>query len=597
MPFPDRQRNPQQQTNNNDDNKFSDRVKNAREWEQERNPQNAVTMRMTTMKHHKNTSTVIVGSGGGRRRRYDRQRPRQSSLIWLRTSLKWSIGIASAYMLTFSLWFLWFAELPRHTELFPTKPSLLKRQQQQQQQTLPQPIGYKQDEEEQHEKPNLLSSFDKNYDKKPKLVVFPHYNSQTQVKDHSKLPYQPDYNGLELNLEQRQQQQQQQQRQHIKTRYSPFERNIQSSDNRLYGRYRDKLLKEMNKKDLGLPKRLFYHDEELEEDPPQQQSCYRPNWKSKFYPVCNTFHEQDVVEDIQNQLLFYRGSGHFRDTWVVTNHGYTNIWVLKTARLTIPFGIATMTNMAKEAIIMERLTSSPYIVDTYGFCGFNTFVENMRYEVEDEIHSQLRRDEVQKLFQTASWKYPLNNLTSVEKLDVALVVAKSLAAIHGYKGGVIIHADTHPVQWLRNARGEIKLNDFNNALILDWNYTSTSTADAGAYCQEFHNLPGTFRAPEEHLGLWTVDHRSDVYSMGGMIYTVLTGLYPFWEYHMEERHAKIRNGELPDLDPRYRDETLYPIEAKLVAVMEDCFAYRIDDRPEIFRIVTRLEQILNETSS
>jgi hypothetical protein len=53
--------------------------------------------------------------------------------------------------------------------------------------------------------------------------------------------------------------------------------------------------------------------------------------------------------------------------------------------------------------------------------------------------------------------HPMNNLTAVEKLDMALVMAESLADIHGYKGGVIAHGDVHPDQWLRSSTGQVKL--------------------------------------------------------------------------------------------------------------------------------------------
>ena len=56
---------------------------------------------------------------------------------------------------------------------------------------------------------------------------------------------------------------------------------------------------------------------------------------------------------------------------------------------------------------------------------------------------------------------PMNNLTNHQKLDIAIAMAESIAEIHGYEGGVIIHGDIHPYQWLSNKKGEIKLNDFS----------------------------------------------------------------------------------------------------------------------------------------
>jgi hypothetical protein len=41
---------------------------------------------------------------------------------------------------------------------------------------------------------------------------------------------------------------------------------------------------------------------------------------------------------------------------------------------------------------------------------------------------------------------------------MALVMAESLADIHGYKGGVIAHVDFHPEQWLRTLDGKQRLS-------------------------------------------------------------------------------------------------------------------------------------------
>jgi hypothetical protein len=35
--------------------------------------------------------------------------------------------------------------------------------------------------------------------------------------------------------------------------------------------------------------------------------------------------------------------------------------------------------------------------------------------------------------------HPMNNLTIDEKLDLAIVMAESIADIHGFEGGVIVH--------------------------------------------------------------------------------------------------------------------------------------------------------------
>jgi len=42
--------------------------------------------------------------------------------------------------------------------------------------------------------------------------------------------------------------------------------------------------------------------------------------------------------------------------------------------------------------------------------------------------------------------HPMNNLTLTAKLELAVAMAESLADIHGFSGGAIVHGDVHPDQ-------------------------------------------------------------------------------------------------------------------------------------------------------
>jgi hypothetical protein len=64
---------------------------------------------------------------------------------------------------------------------------------------------------------------------------------------------------------------------------------------------------------------------------------------------------------------------------------------------------------------------------------------------------------------------PRNNYSPLQKLKFALEMAESLAILHGYEGGRIVHDDVQLCQWLRNRQGKLILGDFNRAQILDWN--------------------------------------------------------------------------------------------------------------------------------
>lgn len=62
---------------------------------------------------------------------------------------------------------------------------------------------------------------------------------------------------------------------------------------------------------------------------------------------------------------------------------------------------------------------------------------------------------------------PRNNITSAKKLELALEMAASIADLHGFSGGVIVHSDIQLRQWLQQSPpdGKLILGDFNLAQV------------------------------------------------------------------------------------------------------------------------------------
>jgi serine/threonine protein kinase len=130
-----------------------------------------------------------------------------------------------------------------------------------------------------------------------------------------------------------------------------------------------------------------------------------------------------------------------------------------------------------EAIIHERLSSSPQILNIYGHCGTSVLLEAMVGDIAKRIIPTKGKLEQTKLDE---WQkedvHPMNKFTAAQKFKIALEMAESLAAIHGFEGGQVIHDDTHISQWLLARDGSVKLNDFNIASISEWNEVE------GNYC-------------------------------------------------------------------------------------------------------------------
>jgi serine/threonine protein kinase len=272
----------------------------------------------------------------------------------------------------------------------------------------------------------------------------------------------------------------------------------------------------------------------------------------------------------------------------------------------------SLSKVQREASTMERLTASPRIVNIFGHCGTSILAETMPKEISEQIipasgHAQ------QAELEHISDVRPKNNFTLMEKLNIALTMSESIADMHGFDGGVIVNGDIHPVQWLFSVDGTIKLNDFNNAAIPDWNpekgeYCKVDRGQWGGMvsypclsdllldsrlvdCQlTMHRLHVQYRAPEEFVGT-PIDEQIDVYSMGNNIYTLLTGLWPFYEdksYSVIQE--KILRLERPFVDKRYHRSF---IETRLITIMERMWAHEASDRPTIFEVVSYLRETKN----
>merc|ERR1711862_151944 len=141
---------------------------------------------------------------------------------------------------------------------------------------------------------------------------------------------------------------------------------------------------------------------------------------------------------------------------------------------------------------MERLTSSPRIVDTYGHCGSSIIQETLEDDIQELV---VPGSGYLKNNRTLSDKVdvdPQNKFTPPQKLNLALMLAEAIADLHGFKDGVIVHDDIQLCQFLYDKNNNLKLNDFNRAEVMLWN-------EKGQHYCKYHNgkVWGQYRSPEE----------------------------------------------------------------------------------------------------
>ena len=121
---------------------------------------------------------------------------------------------------------------------------------------------------------------------------------------------------------------------------------------------------------------------------------------------------------------------------------------------------------------------------------------------------------------------PTGGLPAERLVDIAAAVAEALATAHA-KG--IVHRDLKPANVMVAADGRVKILDFGLAKLTDAG--DEVEADLGATTQlqtQDGVVMGTlpYMSPEQVEGR-PVDHRSDIFSLGAMLYEMTTGQRPF----------------------------------------------------------------------
>src|SRR5215831_18885446 len=134
-------------------------------------------------------------------------------------------------------------------------------------------------------------------------------------------------------------------------------------------------------------------------------------------------------------------------------------------------------------------------------------------------------------------------------LSISLQAADALAAAHGLG---IIHRDIKSTNIIINPRGQVKVLDFGLAKLMDRGGLKEGTAEPELTSQLTRTgaLMGTpsYMSPEQARGE-RVDHRSDIFSLGVVIYEMASGEVPFKKkFQAEIMNAVINEPHTPLAD-------------------------------------------------
>ena len=138
------------------------------------------------------------------------------------------------------------------------------------------------------------------------------------------------------------------------------------------------------------------------------------------------------------------------------------------------------------------------------------------------------------------------SLSTILKRDGALSVENTLKILHQTAQGLatahdrgVIHRDIKPGNLMLSERGQVKIADFGIALATqDISKKLTSTG-------EFVGTPG-YLSPEVCLGK-PIDQRSDIFSLGIVMFEMLTGRTPFSDESPLGLMLEVVKAEIPDV--------------------------------------------------
>ncbi|KAL3807969.1 hypothetical protein ACHAXA_010771 [Cyclostephanos tholiformis] len=378
-----------------------------------------------------------------------------------------------------------------------------------------------------------------------------------------------------------------------------------------------------------------------------REGCSELDWHGYHFPNCNEIHEIDlrgavrrdsyVDEDAisRNDLPWgFVGNGLWRDVFSCDPRGEADDAsssrtphrppaVLKVMKSEHPYDHRNFERHRRDALVMERLSSSHHLVSIYGYCANTVLTEAISHTLDDVIYAR-ENEEVKRWSPRSGYvtKPPLESWmgkdehgtplatreTELGRIRLALGVFRGLVDLHEGVGASgdniewlpIVHADLQAKQYLVDSlTGKIYLNDFNRCRFLTkLNSTVSDGNDAGGprsrtleSCPLYiPTAPGSARAPEEY-DMAPLSEKIDVYSAGNILYGIITGLRPWSDERGKHIRAAIQMGERPLVNDTIRN-AVGTVDAELTRLLDRVYEHDPNKRASAREIVGELESLL-----
>ena len=303
----------------------------------------------------------------------------------------------------------------------------------------------------------------------------------------------------------------------------------------------------------GLPRRGVRRDQELRRE---AESLLRAHDKVGNYFAAPALEvAAELLAERQNLSLAGQSLGHYRVLSLIGAGGMGEVYLAEDTRLgrkvalkILPKEFTEDPDRVRRFELEARAVSSlnhPNIVTIYEVGQ----VDGCHFIVTEYIEGETLRERLSG-----------GQLEVREALDVAVQIASALEAAH--EAG-IVHRDIKPENVIVRPDGLVKVLDFGLAKLVEQKNSFLGLEDATTANQTAKGvILGTvnYMSPEQAKGEW-VDERTDIFSLGVLIYEMLTGRIPFAGDSLSETFANLINAEP---QPLSRSASSVPDELKRI---------------------------------
>ena len=229
----------------------------------------------------------------------------------------------------------------------------------------------------------------------------------------------------------------------------------------------------------------------------------------------------DLLAAHRGQSLVGRGLSHYRVLSLIGAGGMGEVYLAEDTRLGRKVALkllpAAFTGNPDRVRRFEQEAKAASALNDPNILTIHEIgdIDNCHFIVSEYVEGETLRRRIND-----------GKMESVAALDVAAQVASALAAAHA---AGITHRDIKPENVMMRPDGLIKVLDFGLAKLTEMQSPADTQSPTQARLSTDAGLVmGTvsYMSPEQARGL-RVDHRTDIFSLGVMLYEMVSGRHPF----------------------------------------------------------------------